>query len=346
MFRRTVVQLTFLCAAVAGAQVLPPDAGPPSGDFAPAQPPSILKKLPTDVILVKGAEPSSSDHVTPLPEEGSVSKTGVYQNRYFGLTWPIPNDWMESYKGPPPSDHGTYVLVNILPSPSFKGPAKGTILFTAQDMFFTLRPADNAKELVADRKEHLEPYYDVERPPSEVTIAGRTFARFDYTSKAAGLHWIVLATEIRCHAVQFVLTSRDAAMLETLVKDMDRMTLPAEAGATAGTGGGDAPLCVANYARAETIVERVEPQFKERRFNEIPVRLTIDKKGRVSHVHVVSAFPEQAKAITDALMQWKFKPYMHDGQPVAVETGIMFGNMTHRAPAASPAAVTASKPSD
>ena len=152
MFRRTVVQLTFLCfAGVAGAQVLPPDPATPSGDFAPDQPPTILRKLPTDVILVKGAEPSASDHATALPEEGAVAKN-AYQNSYFGLSYPLPADWEESFKGPPPSDHGGYVLANILPGKSFKGPIKGTILFTAQDIFFGRRTFENAKALIADRR--------------------------------------------------------------------------------------------------------------------------------------------------------------------------------------------------
>jgi len=341
MFRRTVLQLTFLCAAVAGAQTLPPDTPPPSGDFA-VVPDGPVKKLPEGVLLIKGAEPSASDHVTAVPEEGLVTK-GAYQNRYFGLAWPLPSDWMESFKGPPPSDHGTYVLANVLPSKSFKSPTKGTILFTAQDIFFSRVPGENAKELIAYRTEHLEPYYDVERPPAELTIAGHTFARFDYTSKVAGLHWAVLATQVRCHVLQFIITSRDPELIESVIKDMDRMTLPAEAGATSGKGGGDWPVCVANYVRAENIVERVDPQFKEKRFNDVPVRITIDKRGHVKHVHMLSAFSDQATAITDALLQWKFKPYLRDGNAVEVETGIMFGGAPdHRLPGA----ITASRPAD
>ena len=41
------------------------------------------KKLPTDVILVKGAWASASDSSTPVPEAGSVTNS-LYSNRYFG----------------------------------------------------------------------------------------------------------------------------------------------------------------------------------------------------------------------------------------------------------------------
>jgi hypothetical protein len=331
MFRRTLLQLTFLWAAAAGAQVLPPDAPPPSGDFA-VDATGPVKKIPEGVLIVKGAEPSASDHVTAVPEEGFVTK-GAYQNRYFGLSWPLPADWEESFKGPLPSDHGAYVLANVLPSKSFKSPTKGTILFTAQDIFFSHVPGENAKELVAHKKDHLEPYYDVEHEPREMTIAGHTFARFDYESKVAGIHWTILATDARCHALQFVITSRDPELIAAVVKDMDRMTF----------AGGEWPACVPNYAHGDNVIERVEPQLKEKRFNDIPVRMVIDKRGRVKYVHVISAFPEQSQAITDALMQWKFKPYLRNGQPAEVETGLMFGGAPdHRLPRA----ITASKPAD
>jgi hypothetical protein len=49
----------------------------------------------------------------------------------------------------------------------------------------------------------------------------------------------------------------------------------------------------------------------------------------VQHIHFLSAFPDQARVITDALRQWKFKPYLRDGKPVEVETGVMFGRAAH-----------------
>ena len=345
MFRRTALQLTFLCAAAAGAQTVTPDGvlqGP-----EPSTPPSIMQKVPANTIIVKGAEPSASDGKTALPEQGRVTKQNVYENNYFGLSYPLPADWKESFKGPPPSAHGVYVLANILPSSSFKGPVQGTILFSAQDMFFTTADADDAKELIADRKDHLEPYYDVERAPAEVTVAGRKFVRFDYGSKVAGLHWVVLATQIRCHAVQFVFTSRDAELIESLIKDMDRMTLPEEASPAGGKGGGSWPVCMDNYARPENVITRVDPDIKDRKFNDIPVRVIIDQKGRVKHVHLINAFADQAKIVTDALVQWRFKPYLRDGNPVEVETGIMFGGTPDRPPRnGKPSSITVAKPSD
>jgi hypothetical protein len=88
------------------------------------------------------------------------------------------------------------------------------------------------------------------------------------------------------------------------------------------------PLPLASVAAnspAGVIVEKVDPFLSDRKYNPIPVRVIIDPLGRVKHIHFLSAFPDQARIITDALLQWKFKPYLRDGRPVEVETGILFG---------------------
>ena len=94
---------------------------------------------------------------------------------------------------------------------------------------------------------------------------------------------------------------------------------------TGETDEGNVPVCIKDYATGENVIEKVDPVITERRFNSVPVRIIIDREGRVKHIHFLSAFPDQTKAITDALFRWKFRPYLRNGQPVEVETGIMFG---------------------
>src|SRR5208282_4700824 len=283
-------------------------------------------------ILVRGAWSSASDSVTPLPEGGIVTNTvtsTVFHNQYFGMTYALPPDWIEEYEGPPPSDSGRYVLAEITPGARDKGPIQGSILITAEDMFFTPLPVANALELIDYMKDHLQADYKVDLPLTEVKIAGHSFRVFGYVSPVAQLHWYVAATEIRCHAVEIILTSRDTKLLQRLILEMNRMKLPAEASPTAGAGEGAVPVCIKDYARDENVIARVDPIFPEHRFNPVPVRVIIDSEGNVKHIHFLSAFPDQAKAITDALGQWKFRPYVREGQPIEVETGLMFGRAPH-----------------
>jgi len=285
-------------------------------------------RSPEPDILVRGAWSSASDSVTPLPEGGSVTNN-VFHNQYFGMTYTLPTGWTEEYKGPPPSDSGRYVLAEIAPAGRYKEPIPGSILITAEDMFFTPLPVANALELTDYMKDHLQADYKVELPLTEVKIASHTFHFFGYVSPAAKLHWYVAATEIRCHAVEIVLTSRDTKLLESMITDMNKMKLPEEASPTAGAGEGTVPVCIKDYARDKNLTARVDPVFTEHRFNSVPVRIIIDREGKVKHIHFLSAFPDQATTITDALRQWKFKPYLQDGKPVEVETGIMFERAPH-----------------
>lgn len=326
---RSCLALLGLSASLPAAALGIPQSG---GDFSNNPQ---AKKLPTETVLVKGAWSSASDTVTAVPEGGRVTKN-VYSNSYFGLTYAMSRGWTEKYSGPPPSDSGYYVLAQIRPVDTSTETGRGSILIAAQDLFFTLTPAGSAFDLINYTKDHLNADYKVEQPPTPVTIAGHTFIRFGYVSPVAELHWHVVATEIRCHMVQFVFTSRDTKQVESLIQEMGTMNLPQEAGVISGTGGGDVPLCLKDYARDENVIEREDPVFTERRFNSVPVRIIIDKEGKVKHIHFLSAFPDQSKAIADALSQWRFRPYLRDGQPVEVETGIMFGHPPRlaRSPAA------------
>jgi hypothetical protein len=329
-FRHSIIALAAALPLLAWSQDSKPQAPPKNGgDFSDNVSPSATK-VPAGVILVKGAWSSASDSVTPVPERGSVTND-VFTDQYFGMTYALPPDWEEKYKGPPPSDSGRYVLAQLRPVDTFKG-ARATMLVTAQDMFFNPLPGSNALDLVNYSKDHLQADYKVEMPPTPTKIADRPFTFFAYWSPIAELHWYVMATEIRCHTVEIILSSRDTTFLENLVLDLSKMKLNADPGPT---GGGSAPVCVENYAKDENLLTRVDPVFTERRFNVVPVRIIIDKAGKIKHIHFLNAFPDQAKVISDALGQWRFKPYRQNGQPVEVETGLMFGRSAYPAKSSS-----------
>jgi hypothetical protein len=271
--------------------------------------------VPKGVILVKGAAPGSSDSVTPLPEDGKVAE-GRYSNAYFSLSYPIPAGWIEQPAGPPPSDSGSYVLTQFALWDREHQRVRAQVLVTAQDLFFSVNPAPSARELMVSLRRGVVPQYEIERGPDEVKIAGRTFYRVAYGSPLIGFHWRVLSTDARCHALTFTLTGRDKPSLDAAERAMGGISLPKES---------DAPLCVKGYAHDDNIVEKTEPYLAVRRFNTIPVRVTIDSEGRVKHVHLLSAFSDQSDAIIAALRTWRLKPYLVDGKRAEIETGLIFG---------------------
>lgn len=291
-----------------------PQTAPSGGDFAVPNPHP--QKVPTGVILVKGAVPYSSDSAVPVPEGGVISDS-AYINQYFGIKYPLPPGFVEKYSGPPPSDSGYYVLAELEPKQKFQAAAPGSVLVSAQDLFFGLVPADNVLALVDYDREKVSSYSRIERQPTEVKLGNHSFIRFDYMSPVAGLHWYTLTTEVRCHAVQFQFTSRDPQLAEIMVQELAKAAL--------GDTPAPAPVCIKNYASGDNVLQKIAPVFTDRKFNPIPVRIIIDKYGKVKYVHVISAFADQTRAITDALLHWEFRPYRVNGKAVEVETGILFG---------------------
>jgi Gram-negative bacterial TonB protein C-terminal len=315
---RVIILFLFLCHTQARAVQI---SGPDLGDLISDQGDD---RVPTRVILVKGAWSSASDAKMPLPEESRINN-GVFVSAYFGITYPLPQGWVQRYYGPPPSEGGRYVLAEINHLGGSKNEERQNLLITADDMFFTQLPVENAGELIDYMAGHLGKDYQIEHPASEIQLAGHAFRLFAYQAPIAQLHWYVVATDLRCHAVEFTFTSRGPMGHTGLVDAIKRVTLPQQASDHTNDPNNLVPVCMKNYVSAQNLLTHVEPKFDERRSNTIPVRMVIDQDGRISHIHILSAFPDQAKAVIEALRQWRFRPYKRNGRAVEVETGVVFG---------------------
>jgi hypothetical protein len=248
-----------------------------------------------------------------VPEGGAVI-AGVYTNEYFGLTYPLMRGWSAGMAGPPPSQAGEYVLINLIPD----GEITATIMITAQDMFFAEKPLDaaaTAKDFRRTVSEIVGMAIDCE--PEEIGIAGRTFYRVEFSG--VGLYRAMLVTEDHCHLVQFHLTAREPGILAGLLLSLDNLSFDVKS-----SGSTPPPVCTKDYAIADTVLRKVAPLPVEPAFTPIPVRIVISDDGSVEQVHVIRATADQRTVIENALYQWKFKPYVMDGRSVEVETGLLF----------------------
>jgi hypothetical protein len=258
------------------------------------------------------------------PEDGKIV-AGVYNNPYFGLTFPLPAGYGQGLDPAPPSINGYYVLNTPI---HLDGPGP-SILIGAQDMFFSPAPVGNAMAMVEDlqRSTAKSGAYKTDTPPSEVTIGGHSFARLENGGNA--LSRLIVATDIRCHIVNITLTANDPSALDQIAASLDKITVSADASATTdGTNevGTPYPVCIKDYAKPETVLHRVNPELASQKFLKIPVRIIIGEDGKVKHIHVIKALPGDKRNIEEALAQWQFKPYEVKGQPVEVETGLEFSN--------------------
>jgi hypothetical protein len=246
------------------------------------------------------------------PDDGGVAD-GIYRNAYFDLSYRLPDGWTQGVAGPAASATGYYVLETLVPSGEFAG----TILIAAQDMFFAGDEAATPAAMTDSVRDAMSQVdgMTIDAEPAAVNMAGRAMHRLDFSG--VGLHRSLFVTEIRCHMVSFSLTARDQELLEQL-----RLSLAA-IGPASKPGAVQATPCVKDYAVAENLVERIEPELGVT-VEPIPVRLVVGADGAVRQVRVIRASPGQRKALEQALRQWRFKPPRIDGRPTQIETGLLF----------------------
>ncbi len=252
--------------------------------------------------------------VVANPEDAGIAD-GAFQSGYFGLTLPLPRGWVAGPAGPPPSQLGEYVLGTLVP----EGESTGTVVITAQDLFFADPPHENAAAMIAHfRNATAEvPGMKIDREPSEVRIGGRLMQRVDFSG--AGLYRAMLATEIRCHLVRFNLTASEPSPLAAMVRGLDDMTFDARSDAVASER-----VCVKDYATDGNVLKKVAPSPTGPTFTPIPVRIIVGVDGTVKSVHVIRATADQRQNIEAAIRQWRFKPRAMNGRGVEVETGLLY----------------------
>jgi protein TonB len=54
----------------------------------------------------------------------------------------------------------------------------------------------------------------------------------------------------------------------------------------------------------------------------VELMATISKEGNISQVKVLSGDAQLAKAASDAVKQWRYKPYLLNGEPVEIQTQV------------------------
>jgi TonB family protein len=101
---------------------------------------------------------------------------------------------------------------------------------------------------------------------------------------------------------------------------------PADQAESAGQQ--DAPVHVAQGVTAGLLIKRVNPKYpgkarEERIQGTVVLRALISKDGNITDLSVVSGDPLLVKSATKVVKQWKYRPYLLAGKPVAVNTLIM-----------------------
>src|SRR5438445_13876654 len=75
------------------------------------------------------------------------------------------------------------------------------------------------------------------------------------------------------------------------------------------------------------LVHRVQPEYpplavQTRTQGQVVLRAVITREGTIENLQVVSGHPLLVRAALEAVRQWRYRPYVLNGEPVEVETQV------------------------
>ncbi len=127
----------------------------------------------------------------------------------------------------------------------------------------------------------------------------------------------------------------------------------------------DSPRDVSSAEMASQIVKKVAPVYpaearRARIQSTIVLKVEISKTGDVEQIQLVSGHPMLVPAAIGAVKQWKYKPYLLNGEPIDVETRVtvnftlagtppaegVAGDMPGGIPAEEPGGIVSNTPGD
>lgn len=95
------------------------------------------------------------------------------------------------------------------------------------------------------------------------------------------------------------------------------------------TAPGDTPnVIVLSASKAEAnLIHKVEPSYPQmakitHTQGDVVLRVRIGKKGELNEIKLLSGHPLLVQSAFDAVKQWRYQPYLLNGDPVEVETTI------------------------
>jgi len=75
------------------------------------------------------------------------------------------------------------------------------------------------------------------------------------------------------------------------------------------------------------VLKKIPPEYPEAAKKahiqgQVVLRAIISKDGDVENLQIISGHPQLVPSAIDAVKQWKYRPYLQQGNPMEVETEI------------------------
>ena len=106
----------------------------------------------------------------------------------------------------------------------------------------------------------------------------------------------------------------------------NRALVPANLPTSTDTKAGDLVDVPEEYAD-DQIIHRVHPAYPKhsqlkKLHGVVVLQAVVNKQGKVDSLQLISGDPLLAQAAADAVKQWRYKPYSHDGEAIDFQTRV------------------------
>ena len=273
-------------------------------------------------------------------EKGRISNS-VYENECFGFSLPIPAGWQLHN----PSDSVEVQAQHTSPASLVllaldKMADGGFVSKMAVNAYESKAFAPSVEQFVANAvqgqigtdPEHREASKDA----SIVEYAGKSFSRSGYKQTRSGesLYIGFVYTKFRDFYVSLTVMAKTVEQIKESENSLQQVSFGDD---------NPNPKCVMREANFGAIgsgrahlskedargllIKPTQPDYPEiarraRVQGHVLLHGTIDKNGDVRDLTLISGHPMLAPSAIKGVRQWKYKPYLLDGQPVEVETEI------------------------
>jgi TonB family protein len=293
------------------------------------------------------AQSSEAAVSTPGPENGTVVGN-TYANEFLGFWFPIPDGWLVNRESAGVEREGQAKrlpgggLELIVIDRRTAKPARNRIVISAVD---ASGYSSATQAFVSDfvRAPIDKTGGEVLREAFPVDFAGQHFFRADYKQalKSSAQWGAFVCTKFNGYFLGWTFVAGSPEDLEDAVNSLRRLSFRDESGPVIGgimsslppaTQGSVRPKLPARIRVSQRVsegllIKRIDPNYPDSALQKhvdgtVTLGAVIDRNGDVGQLFVVSGPALLVPAALEAVRQWKYKPYLLQGEPLAMQTQI------------------------
>jgi hypothetical protein len=298
--------------------------------------------------IALGTRASEGEPITTVKKEGSFLNR-TYTNQYFSLSYRLPQEWVLE----------TVLIRNRLASKSDSDAANLLLAAVSIPQDLSELRADSSLKVLAvsrstkDNSDDCQQYLGTltaslimskiakqKGEISEYTIAGRDFSRENFEYRSGVAHRAVICSA----AKSYLLVWKIEGSLWTSVDEAASTTYAIPPWPPADEPESSKSVVQASIPQdvaTGLLLRKVQPIYPERAgrdhiYGMVRMQAVISQTGNILNLELLDGAIELAVSAVTAVRPWKFRPFLLNGEPVAVSADILI-NYPAPTPAGYPA---------